>query len=436
MMELSQASGRDAAILPTDSYAQSGANEANPYLTNRQLQKRARRICAGVGALVVLSSIGAPAQQQAPTVPIGDVYESGGGAPVYSDTYESSCESGNTSPYKGMNPLVCYGITGSPDNTGKCSNTGPTVTLWKQEGNLCIYCLHINPPLTDGFVIPIDEVKATESQGFTCGVDQTDPSCSAVCYGPGGAEKFKPPPGTKLEGTPGVPQQTPVMARKQPQQSIFGGPVNTSCASLTPGGPRFTADNVAHLTKDLAAAKAMVAKAKTYTDKNPWDDATQAISKKYFGNATPATQQLIRKDVNNVLGLLNGIKSITNTVYPAGADILGSPVDSQDIAYVHKETYPPEIFVANAFWSELDSGPDSQATTFVHEMSHLPDGASTEDVAYGQKDCEDLVWYATDPAGKILAPWHKMPSTGKAPADPLTNADSFTYFVNAVANQR
>lgn len=442
-MELSRASGRKTAILLLQSRAQRGANCAIPAARNQPLRRTAKRLCACAGALAfgAFAGVGAHAQQQTPTAPIGDIYESGGGAPpAYSDVFESKCQ--NTSLYKGMNPLVCYGITGSPDLSGKCSNTGPSVTLWKQEGRLCIYCQHLNPPLTDGFVVPFDELKATESQGFTCGVNQTDPSCSVVCYGPGGAGRFHPPPGTQRVPPSGNPEQ-PIPAPKTPRPPVMAkktdgstpGTTSPRCDTLKPASqlPKFTSVQLATLTRDIAAAKAMVAKAKTYTDKTPWDSRTQAISNKYFGNATTETQATIRQNVNNVLALLNRIKSITSTFYPGGADETGEPVKSGDIAYTEADNNNSPIFLTALFWDQLPTGPNSQPAILVHEMSHLPAGGATFDFRYGEKKCLDLVFEATHPLASLLnEPWQEEPMPAKAPA---ANADNFMYFVYYVANQ-
>jgi hypothetical protein len=443
MMELSRASGPKAAIVLLQSRAHRSANRAIPEARNQPPRRTANRLCAWAGslALLALAGVGAHAQQQTPTAPIGDIYDSGGGAPpAYSDIFESKCQ--NTSIYKGMNPLVCYGFTGSPDLSGKCSNTGPTVTLWKQEGRLCIYCQHLNPPLTDGFVVPFDDLKATESQGFKCGVDQTDPNCSVVCYGPGGAGKFRPPPGTERVPSSDNPEQ-PTPAQKTPRPPVMAkktagstpGTASPRCDTLKPASqlPKFTSLQLAALTRDLAAAKAMVAKAKTYTDKIPWDSRTQAISNKYFGNATTETQATIRQNVTNVLALLNGIKSITGTFYPGGADETGEPAESEDIAYTEADNNNSPIFLTSLFWDQLPAGPNSQPAILVHEISHLPAGGATFDFRYGENKCLDLVFEATHPLGNLLnEPWQEEPMPANAPA---ANADNFMYFVYYVANQ-
>jgi hypothetical protein len=191
------------------------------------------------------------------------------------------------------------------------------------------------------------------------------------------------------------------------------------------------------LNRDVASAKAMVAKAKTYTDKNPWDKGTQAISNKYFGSSTPATQQLVRQEVNNVLQLLNGINSVTGAVFPAGADPTPFSADNKNyVAYVHPGA-PVEIYLQSSFFQQPETGPNSQAAILVHELSHLPQGANTEDLAYGQTNCRDLVYETSNPVGQSLwAPWYQMPDTDAYAGNPLANADSFRYFVYDVANQK
>jgi hypothetical protein len=168
------------------------------------------RIWAASIVLAALSAAGARAQQQpaptaqqpAPTVTQGDVFESSG-QPVYSDVFETDCEKNNdqNNPYADMNPLECYGFAFGADANNQCTFHGLKVI--KQVGSTCYYCQALNPPVK-GFIIPMDDLKAAEGQGFICGVDQADPSCKAVCQGNG---TFNPPPGT--EETPGPPTPTP-----------------------------------------------------------------------------------------------------------------------------------------------------------------------------------------------------------------------------------
>jgi len=247
MVKLSRVDGSQRTKAPPKSHAPREADDG----ANESVREGAAGRCSiwpAIGLALLAFASAEVRAQQAPA--LGDIYESGG-EPAYTDKAESNCEKSNTSIYKGMNPLVCYGVPGSTDNSGKCSNTGPTMTLWKQQGRLCIYCQHINPPLTNGFVVPFDDLKATESQGFTCGVNQTDPACTVVCYGPGGSGKFRPPSGTSL-------QTPPPAVQKKPIQDIFGGPVDTSpppptpCAKPNPNGPKFTPFLVSMLNRDVA----------------------------------------------------------------------------------------------------------------------------------------------------------------------------------------
>jgi hypothetical protein len=179
---------------------------------------------AAVLALAFFLSAPARAQQQTTTAPVGDVFESSSN--VYSDQFSSSCEKGNTSPYAGMNPLVCYGVMAPTDSAGKCSLGGMEVL--KQEGNTCYYCQKLNPPI-NGVIIPFDDLAQADAQGFKCGVDQADPNCQAVCSRDSGSGPYVPPPGTTLEGTPpgtkGV-TRTPGPSTPTPSTSDTPAPPN------------------------------------------------------------------------------------------------------------------------------------------------------------------------------------------------------------------
>ncbi len=89
MMELSRARGRNAAMPLLDPRAQSGVSATFPDHRNQPLQqiveKIARKIwvCAGVLALAMFAGIAARAQQQqTPTAPAMDIYQSGTPQPV------------------------------------------------------------------------------------------------------------------------------------------------------------------------------------------------------------------------------------------------------------------------------------------------------------------------------------------------------------------
>ena len=130
----------------------------------------------------------------------------------YTDEYARSCEEQNKgNPYAGMNPFECHGQTARTDSLGQCSLKIGTV--WKKVGNSCVYCAPINPPI-QGMVLPLDKVASAESQGWRCGVNQTN-LCTAICSG---GSTYSPPPGvTVVGGGPGLPE-TP---KSRPPQ---GGP--------------------------------------------------------------------------------------------------------------------------------------------------------------------------------------------------------------------
>jgi Lysine-specific metallo-endopeptidase len=381
---------------------------------------RARAVAAVVGVLVLALVVAGEARAQeisgSGTPP--DVFA--GSADTYTDAAATSCTKNNPSPYAGMNPLVCYGVMAPVDSAGKCSLA--RMYVLKQEGNTCYYCQPINPPI-QGFIVPIDDVAQANAQGFECGVDQAAENCMAVCQGGG---TFKPPPGTIREST-----LTPQMPPNNTVQ------IYSECGGRTLDSlPKWTPAQAQILAADIANAKAMVVKAKAYTDKVPWDAGTLAIGKKYFGDISSFTEQNVRTDVNNVLALLGKMTPVGNSVYPDKyAGLPTSPVTSSWIAYTQPLQSGPQpvVFICPLFWQQPTTGPNSQAAAMVHEMSHLPGGASTVDFAYGQQKCEDLVILAT-PLGSFFAPL--VGAKGVPAQAPLMNADSFKYFVYYVANQK
>jgi len=156
----------------------------------------------GAAAVAMFAAAGSRAQGQSstPALKTGITYE---------DQSSETCEKQNAgNPYAGMNPLACNGEQAPTDSAGKCSLAG--MTVWKQQGSTCYYCSPINPPI-NGIVIPIDDVGATEVEGWDCGLDQAD-SCMAVCQG---GKSYTPPPGTVKNGggsgtsLTGGTQQTP-----------------------------------------------------------------------------------------------------------------------------------------------------------------------------------------------------------------------------------
>lgn len=398
-----------------------------------------RSVVLALAAAIASSGMGARAQDQAPASTPGDVFASQGGPPIYSDQYSSDCEASNANnPYAGMNPLTCHGEM-MPAQGNACNLPG--MTLIRQIGNNCFYCLAINPPI-QGVILPIDAAGLAEKQGFRCAVDEAD-ACMLICTGTG---KYVPPPGVRLmSGPPGTPPTTVSPPMLTPANPTL--PKNP-CYQLKSNYRKFTAAQLKILDADLASAKAILLKAKTYTDKNPWDEGTQAISKKYYGDASPTTQKQIRQDIDNVLNVLSGTKDATSVIYPSGADLYGPPVNGSDWAYTYQGSDPVLIFLNNSFWQPAATGPDSQPMILLHELSHLPGGANTLDFAYGQGECVALVFYTTTAVGKALVsgalrlpPEWVRASVKKqletlSQASPLNNADSFKYFVYEVANQK
>jgi hypothetical protein len=194
-------------------------------------------------ALALALAPAALAQQQSP--PSSPTFDLSAEKDVYTDNASTTCSEKNTSPYKGMNPLVCYGVTAPTDNQGECSLNMP---VFKKEGNTCIYCQLLNPPI-QGIIIPIDNLADAEREGFKCGVDQTDPSCSAVCTGNG---LYNPPPGTIRTGGPPLTPVTPTPdtppATAPPASNptpVLQGSVNNGgnpCEPFGPGGYNYCAN--------------------------------------------------------------------------------------------------------------------------------------------------------------------------------------------------
>ena len=163
----------------------------------------------------------------------------------YTDDYAKTCEKQNANnPYTGMDPLTCYGVMAPEDSRGQCSLSG--MQVWKKEGSTCYYCQAINPPI-QGFIVPLDDIAATEREGFRCGADQAD-ACMAVCMGSG---TFTPPPGTVEIETGGTPEnpgtqpaRPPAVPAPQPSPPLSGstGTGSNPCQPFGPGGYDYCAN--------------------------------------------------------------------------------------------------------------------------------------------------------------------------------------------------
>jgi len=403
-----------------------------------------RTWAAAALALAAFAFATARAQESPPSAPAGDVFASQGqGYATYSDAYTSTCKDSNNQ-FAGMNPFTCH------PEAANCGLQAPGLTVWKEAGSSCIYCLAIIPPKPPeiGIVIPWDQGWVAEGQGFSCAVNLTN-MCTTICIGKG---PFKPPAGLTLESEPpGQPPPAPQPPENPPPSlntptppGLPSPPPDTQCVRLKQQNrPKFTAAQLATLSAAVAKAKEIVAKVKTYTDKNPWDNGTLDIGQRYFGDTRPATQNFMREQVNNVLDLLNGLDNLTSTFYPPGADTNPPNDAAEAFAYTPRDQVgPPLVFLGGRFWNSPTDGPDSQAMIIVHEFAHLPGGLGDDDFAYGQPLCHVLVFLSTKLGGKPLAGWSPVPIklTSKSPpittTSPLENPESFEYFVYEVSQQK
>jgi hypothetical protein len=139
--------------------------------------------------------------------------------------------------------------------------------------------------------------------------------------------------------------------------------------------------------------------------------------------------------VNGELALLTKFGSVNQSFYP-GPLVKATPWDGATaFAWVNSsQGANPVIYVANLFWSAGTTGPDSQAATIVHELSHFAPGGSTGDTMYSEIGCQIMVM--TNDAGQAIqsALGNKQPAPATNSA--TVNADSFEYFVYSVSQQK
>jgi hypothetical protein len=204
--------------------------------------QRAAMVCA-LGVVLLLSAFPVAAQQNGSANP-SQKFSLGASTDVYQDSASTSCDSSNTSPYKGMDPLACYGVMAPTDSGGRCSLAG--MTIFKQTGGTCYYCKPIQPP-TPGILVPIDDIAAADRQGYRCGVDQADPNCMAVCTRESGSGSFVPPSGTTLvAGPPPGPGQPPASPRNPPaappRPPLQGSASGNPCQPFGPTGYDYCAN--------------------------------------------------------------------------------------------------------------------------------------------------------------------------------------------------
>jgi hypothetical protein len=407
-----------------------------------------------------------------------DVFASNGGdsgsstPAVYQDSFSNSCDKSSNSSLNvdGYNPAICDKVTGVSGQECLSNPAETGYVLVKKQGNVCYYCEQPVPPGKYRVIVPEDIATAVYQQAkgnLYCGRTAADP-CYWECRGnvppvipTAGVTPMPPAEYGATGGTPPPPSggnQPPikppaVLEQQVPSKTKLKGTITanvTACPSLFDllRAPKFTSEEVTDLTNDVATAKATLVIANRYISQPKWTPATVALAEKYFGNASAETQATLRKNVKNVLATLIGIKTATSTIYPTGTEFLAPEVSDNCLAYVHdpKETIDErdlnKVFLCKAFFALPQTGPDSQPMVLVHEVSHLPGGASTRDYAYGTTDCGALVTFTTTDLGKLGAWISQEKLTPKSPKlvdltdkAPLDNADSFKYFVYDVANQ-
>lgn len=426
-------------------------------------KQRGTRIWVVPGTLALLLLAAGNAWTQDVFASNGGASDSGSSTPaVYQDSFSNSCDKSSNSSLNvdGYNPAICEKVTivSGQECLSNSAETG--YALVKQQGNVCYYCEQPVPPAKYRVIVPEDLATAVYQQAkgaLYCGRTAADP-CYWECYGnvppvvPTAGVTPMPPDEYGVTGTP--PEQTaaqpapppPMMQQLSPKSGVQPNcPSASTTTRLWYGG----ADLVT-LDADLSQARAIVTKAKTYTDRNTWDAGTLAIANKYFGTTSTQMQVLMRQSVNNVLSSLDGMPSAEGLIYPTTADLaaIKDPPSANCIAYVRPTSAAPtQIFLCPLFWKQLQTGPDSQAMVLVHEVSHLPAGAGTRDYAYGKDGCNALIFFGT-PAGQslqALVPATIVPAISSltkeappgpyTPSSPMENADSFKYFVYDVANR-
>ncbi|PVF96196.1 zincin [Serendipita vermifera] len=118
-----------------------------------------------------------------------------------------------------------------------------------------------------------------------------------------------------------------------------------------------------------------------------------------------------RRDRHTVVSAhFNAIKAddLTSYTYDCQCGIHdGTSRENEIFAYVDT-TQPKIVNLCGAFWRAKDLGTDSKAGTIVHEASHFPGTADTDDIRYTQPRCIELARNDPDSA--------------------IRNADSHEYF--------
>jgi hypothetical protein len=177
------------------------------------------------------AAAGAPAPAQQTTTPSEQFSNT---SEVYSDQFSNSCT--NTSPYAGMNPLACYGVSLGTSSNGSCMGARGW-QLFKRVGTMCYFCQPI--PRINGIIIPKDQLPQAEQQGFKCGVDQADPNCMAVCTGGG---PYVPPGSQPNPGRPPLRGGVSTGGNAPGNRSLAGSASSDPCLPFGPGGYDYCAN--------------------------------------------------------------------------------------------------------------------------------------------------------------------------------------------------
>jgi hypothetical protein len=217
MMELSRASGRKAVLFLLRSRAQYGANAAISELWNQPPQRTAKRLCAWACALALgaFAGIGAHAQQQAPTAPVGDIYESGTPQPVeqaFQKLYEIAAEitADPSSLYvqgqvdKSQWPAVDQAQAQWDTAMGQAG----TALTQDQRNNIVPCAAHLNAAIADmerGYPIHITQESNAPAQATATALYGEGKDEFAKCPATGVATDAGETPGTTSGSTPETP---------------------------------------------------------------------------------------------------------------------------------------------------------------------------------------------------------------------------------------
>jgi uncharacterized Zn-binding protein involved in type VI secretion len=134
---------------------------------------------------------------------------------------------------------------------------------------------------------------------------------------------------------------------------------------------------------------------------NAWDEKAKANVKKWMGDDSEATRNMLTKRIEKQIEVLNRIERDNFKE--------ASPKNSDCFAYVYPTDKTHTIYLGKHFHPAPETGSDSKAGTLIHEVSHFNDVAGTDDVVYGTDNAENLAQ--------------------QSPSDAKKNADNFEYYI-------